>query len=500
MSDTSWSTPARRAGDAPGRRAAAGSGGGTGLPDSPAETGAALGEAVLPLVGEWLPRQRWFAGKGKPIVRLRVASCTELAAPADGSPGLLHILLRVEHGAPGAGARPAPTDLHCYQLLLGTRSTDPQVPRDAVIGRIDGGPHDGLVVFDALHDPGLARRVLALLAGDAALGPIGFRRVPGAEIPSGLRPRVGTAEQSNTSVVYGDSLILKVFRHLGPGVNPDLELTLALAGVGSSRVPEPLGWIETRWPDEDGRSADQPVTLGLLQRFLPGSADGWELALASVPDGDFTAESFLLGEATAEVHTALARALPVVVLGEPQIRQLADDMAGRLDAAADAVPELRPHRAALLGAFEDLARLGREGRTLPAQRIHGDLHLGQVLRTTDGWVLLDFEGEPAQPVAARRRPQPAVRDVAGMLRSFDYAARHQGAGPGAAEWAERNRTAFCAGYAAVGDQDPLAEHVLMRAFEIDKAVYEALYEARHRPSWLPIPMSAIERLAAGPAR
>jgi maltokinase len=505
MSDTSWSTSVPRTSPSGSRRRAPGGSG-------------ELIDAVLPLVYGWLPRQRWFAGKGRPITDIRLTSATELSGPGgpgtagaaadgEGSPGLLHLLLRVEQEAPEGGspqggdeAGSPPTDGHCYQLLLGTTHTAPRVPSAAMIGRIDGGPHDGLLVFDALHDPRLAGQVLGLMSQEARVGPLGFRRAPGTDIPTRLEPRVGTAEQSNTSVVFGDALILKVFRQVSPGINPDLELTLALAAVGNSWVPAPLGWIETNWPD-GGAAQGEPVTLGLLQRFLPGSADGWELALASVPDGDFTAESYLLGQATAEVHTALARALPVVVLGEPQIRHLAAGMARRLDTAAAAVPDLRPYRTALRAAFDDLAALGREGRTMAAQRIHGDLHLGQVLRTTDGWVLLDFEGEPAQPIAERRRPQPSVRDVAAMLRSFDYAARHHGAGPAAERWAERNRTAFCSGYAAVSasaeGQDPAVERVLMRAFEIDKAVYEALYEARHRPTWLPIPMSAIERLAGG---
>ena len=140
---------------------------------------------------------------------------------------------------------------------------------------------------------------------------------------------------------------------------------------------------------------------------------------------------------------------------------------------------------------------------LPVQRIHGDLHLGQAMRTPHGWVLLDFEGEPAKSVTERREPQPALRDVAAMLRSFDYAAAHLLAGGPvdpelahlAAAWAQRNRTAFCAGYTAGGGADPAASPELMRALEIDKAVYEVVYEARHRPSWLPIPLAAINRLA-----
>ncbi|GAA3044240.1 hypothetical protein GCM10020000_24790 [Streptomyces olivoverticillatus] len=177
-------------------------------------------------------------------------------------------------------------------------------------------------------------------------------------------------------------------------------------------------------------------------------------------------------------------------------------MTGRLDTAADAVPALRPYRESLRRIYDELAGLGRAGRTWRAQRIHGDLHLGQVLRTpADGrWSVIDFEGEPARPLAERRRPQPVARDVAGMLRSFDYAAA-VGRAAGST-WAERARAAFCEGYAAV-HHDPREDPQLLRAHETDKAVYEVLYEARHRPDWLPVPMSAIRRLAErerGPER
>ncbi|MGO4423904.1 maltokinase, partial [Streptomyces sp. MCAF7] len=155
---------------------------------------------------------------------------------------------------------------------------------------------------------------------------------------------------------------------------------------------------------------------------------------------------------------------------------------------------------ALHSAYEDLAALGRAGRTWTAQRIHGDLHLGQVLRrtTVEGgahWSLIDFEGEPSRPLDERRRPQPAVRDIAGMLRSFDYAAA-VGGHDSPQDWADRSRAAYCAGYAEASGSDPRDDPELLRAHETDKAVYEVLYEARHRPEWLPVPMSAIRRLAA----
>jgi maltokinase len=175
-------------------------------------------------------------------------------------------------------------------------------------------------------------------------------------------------------------------------------------------------------------------------------------------------------------------------------------MAGRLERALVDVPDLAPYAESLRTAFDELATIAEP---VPVQRIHGDYHLGQVMRTLDGWKLLDFEGEPARPLEERRALDSPMKDVAGMLRSFDYAARHLLADHPAdsqreyraTEWADRNREAFCRGYADGGGADPRTQSVVLRAFETDKAVYEAVYEARNRPTWLPIPLSAIHRLS-----
>ncbi|WUD73101.1 phosphotransferase [Streptomyces sp. NBC_00510] len=480
MSDTSWlRTSAVRSG--------------TTVPPAPG-----LLSALGPLLREWLPRQRWFAGKGRPISGFGLVSATELL-PADGrlgTPGLLHLLLDVHQDVqermPGTGhGQPADT----YQLLLGTRALLPPALAPALVGHAVGGPLDGLTIYEALHDPRLTSLLLERLRAPGRTGHLRFGSEPAAAIPAGLAPRLSTAEQSNSSVIYGDTFILKLFRRVAPGPNPDLELSLALARAGSRRVAAPAAWFEALG------LYDEPATLGVLQRFLPGSAGAWELALQAVEDGtDFSREAHALGRATAEVHLALARALPTSTLRRPQIELLAAAMAGRLDAAAAAVPALRPYRAALRAAFDDLAALGTLGMTLAAQRIHGDLHLGQALRTgPGGWVLIDFEGEPARPLPERRRPASTVQDVAGMLRSFDYAARHHDpSASGAPEWAKTQRAAFCAGYAEATGTDPRDEPVVIRAYETDKAVYEVLYEARHRPAWLPIPMAAVRRLAQPP--
>ncbi|MFI6358747.1 maltokinase [Streptomyces sp. NPDC050743] len=426
------------------------------------------------LLRQWLPRQRWFAGKDRPVTDLTVLSVTELF------PGCLHLLVHASHApVPTPGGTPPPGD--CYQLLLGLREhLAPRLER-AYLGRAEQGPFAGLAVYDALHDPRSANLLLERLRRPGTAGPLRFDADPNAHLPGGLPPRLLDAEQSNSSIVYGDAYILKVFRRIQPGVNPDLEVTAALAAQGCTRVPAPVAWF--------GTTAPQPATLGVLQPFLPDATDGWTLALRALAAGDdFTAEARELGRAMAEVHLALAGAFPSAGPGENS--RTAEAMCARLDAAAHAVPALLPFVPGLRAAFRALATCDSGP---PAQRIHGDLHLGQVLRAGRDWFVIDFEGEPSRPLAERCVPQSPVRDVAGMLRSFDYAARQRR--PWRPEWARRCREAFCAGYAARAGWDPRKKHALLRAHETDRAVYEVLYEARHRPDWLPVPMAAIKRLA-----
>ncbi|MDR6976949.1 maltokinase [Streptomyces sp. 3330] len=435
-----------------------------------------------PLLREWLPRQRWFAGKGRPVTGFSLVAATELL-PAHTRLGLYHLLVRAHQPA-------SPGD--CYQLLIGAREALPPRLAPALIGHVTQGPLAGRTVFDALYDTRPAEVLLEALRTGARIGGLRCERDPGQEIRSGLVPRRLTGEQSNSSVIYGDTFILKLLRRVVPGVNPDLELPLALAREGCPRVPAPTAWMYGDPAEGEGES----YVLAVLQPYVQGAADGWELALRELAKGeDFAAEARALGRATAEVHGTLARALPTATLGQAQIRPMVDGMTGRLDAAAQAVPALRPYAPALRSAFTALADLAAEGHTWTAQRVHGDLHLGQCLRSASGeWSLIDFEGEPARPLAERRMPQPTVRDVAGMLRSFDYAAHS--AEPPAPAWAHACRAAYCSGYAEVAGADPRTDPVLLRAHETDKAVYEVVYEARHRPDWLPVPLSAIHRLAA----
>ncbi len=466
-------------------------------------------------LAEWLPRQRWFGGKDGPIDDLAIGTATQLRA---GDPALHHLVLDVHQNGV--------TD-H-YQLLLGVRSDLPDRLRHVEIGGRSGRPDVRL--YDAAHDPDLTRVLLAALAAGTSSGPLRFHHAPGAAIRTDLASLPITAEQSNTSLLFGDVYICKLFRRLSRGVNLDLEVNLALSRRGCAHVPAVHGWIELE-PGPDARAGGPdagPVTLGLLSDYLHTGANGWSLAIASVRDwfahtprpgdgewaeldasaagGDFAAEAERLGAATAEVHRALADAFGVTVLPAAEVGAMAARMNAELTGTCRDVPGLAPHAKALTGAFLDLAA---RAEPLAVQRVHGDYHLGQVLRTEGGWTLLDFEGEPARPPAERRALAHPLRDVAGMLRSFEYAARFLIAKPGtkppepggrpetrAHAWAARNRAAFCRGYAAAGGADPAAHAVLIRAFEFEKAVYEVRYEARNRPAWLPVPLTSLAHLTA----
>jgi maltokinase len=439
----------------------------------------------------WLPGQRWFAGKGAPIDRLAIDADTVLV---DGDPALRHLIVAV--------SQTGGTDR--YQLLAGLRTAIPDRLEHAVIGPAgDAGElGPGWTVYDALHDPQLTRRLLQAMAGGETIGQLSFAAEPDAVIDAGLDSLVLTGEQSNTSMIFGEEAILKVFRRPHPGPNPDLEIPRALHRAGSPHVAPPLGWMQTIL---DGT----PTVLAILSAYLRAATDGWLLAATSVRDlyasddtraaeagGDFAAEAHRLGEATAEVHRALAEAFGTAELPPSAYGDLAAQMQDRLSAAVAAVPELARYAALLADAFTELAGIDEP---LPVQRIHGDYHLGQVIRTQAGWVLLDFEGEPVVPLAQRSARAPALRDVAGMLRSLDYAARHQLPGhadqerahAAARDWVSRNQAAFCTGYAQAGGTDPGKHAVLLRALTLDKAVYEVMYEASHRPSWLSIPLGSI---------
>jgi maltokinase len=460
--------------------------------------------AIEDALATWLGTQRWFAGKGQGLRDLAIVADTELVS---GDPELRHLIVAVSHG----------TAVDYYQVLIGLRRRLPARLKHARIGPSG----DGRQAYDALHDADLTKPLLAGIAAGTEIGSLRMRAIPGARFETGRDSLVLGSEQSNTSLIYGEESILKVFRRLSPGPNPDLEVTTALARLGSPQVAEPLGWIETRLEGA-------PTSLAILSRYLRLATDGWTLAATSVRDlyaavgdagdrdqndrtadgrtaakvragdagGDFAGESRRLGIATAQVHADLAAAFGTDELGTDAVGEVTERMYRKLDLAVAAVPELAKHIDMISDAYSELAKLSGP---FPVQRVHGDYHLGQVLRTETGWVVLDFEGEPATPLAQRRARSSPLRDVAGMLRSFDYAARHQLIGhagqaalsDAARDWVRRNASAFCVGYAEAGGLDPVANQVLLRALQLDKAVYEVLYEARHRPSWLPIPLDSL---------
>ncbi len=489
---------------------------------------AAFTARLTELLAAWLPEQRWFGGKGRAIASVGIRSCLPVAQLPDGA-RLLHVLADVAF-QPDGGVHETEQP-QTYQVFVGIRDGLPHWLRHAALGDPDEAPPEiGGVCYDGLHDAELTSWLLERIAHRDAVGPLRFDRLAGYQLDTDQRSLVLTGEQSNTSLVYGEKYIAKVFRRPAPGRSPELELGLALAVAKSPHIAPPIGWAEFETGDAEGdpeaggdAEAAEPITLLTLQPYLPSATDGWVLALTSVRDlfaaepdisaaragADFAPEAHRLGQATARVHRSLALTLPTGWLEPKETDELAQNMKRQLEVTARRVPALREY-AAELG--EALDQLGALAGPLPVQRVHGDYHLGQAMRTISGWILLDFEGEPARPLAERRAPASPLKDIAGMLRSFDYAAHHLLANmmpmsldpagstelmvARAAEWAARNRDAFCRGYAEVTGYDPRAEATVLRAFEIDKAVYEVGYEAANRPSWLSIPLNACARLAA----
>jgi maltokinase len=436
---------------------------------------------MLPFA-EWLPHQRWYAGRHRELIAATAVAVTPLSDDLD------HVLLEASY-ADGGSER--------YQLFVGWD----QVPVDEFLAVATIGAAGDRTGYDALFHEPAARQLLALIASDVRLGTLRFMPEPGAELPLEASARVVDAEQSNTSVVFERTALLKVFRRVLPGINPDLELNRVLGRADCPHVAKLLGAI-------DGTDAEgEPMSLAMVTAYAENAADGWRMATASARDlfaeadlradevgGDFSAESHRLGEAVAAVHRTLAEQLGTSSAPPP-----VDVMTARLAAAVEVVPDLAGHVGAARKVFEAAGEA-----EVPIQRIHGDLHLGQVLRTPEHWLLIDFEGEPGAPTAERRRSDSPLRDVAGMLRSYEYAAYQLLVGEvadeqliyRAREWIARNETAFCEGYAEAAGTDPREQRTLLAAYELDKALYEAAYEARHRPSWLWIPLQSIDRLLA----
>jgi maltokinase len=393
------------------------------------------------------------------------------------------------------------------------RTTEPGYSIALAELRYDTGAHD---IYQLLYPEdemtGIARELVSAIRSSLTLqgdeGIVEFRPVAGF---AGLGrelidARDVGAEQSNTSVVFDDELILKVFRRLEPGINPELEVLRFLTEQGFANIAALGGWYSYA-------GGPLSATLGILQEYVRGGLDGWELALDELADDPerFLARLHRLGEVTGEMHRVLAsNANDSAFCPEtPSVESL-----GLLTATVDeeiervflSLPDEEEAVSPIAGRGEEVRDLLRQmthaGAAGQFIRTHGDYHLGQTMWAGDDWVILDFEGEPARSLPERRRKRSALRDVAGMLRSFAYAAsavsllRDVDPPDG---WEELARARFLEGYFDTVDPALLpagqaSTDRLLAVFELEKAVYELQYELDNRPGWVGIPVRGIQRL------
>jgi maltokinase len=429
---------------------------------------------------EYVLEQRWYAAKSRSVAHAEVIESIVLRT-AEPQLAIALVEMRYDTGA---------HDI--YQLLYSLRS--------------------GVLHVDGLDDPQLARELVSAMRSGLTLqgadGAVEFAPIAGfAGLGRELRDaRPVEAEQSNTSVIFDDELILKVFRRLEPGINPELEVLRFLTEHGFANIAPLGGWYAYS-------GGPMNATLGILQQYVSEGRDGWELALEELdadPDA-FLERLRLLGETTGEMHSVLACDPNDPAFGPetPSVESL-----GLLTATIDeeiervfvTLPESDERLAPILGRGEEvreqLRMLAHSGSTGKAIRTHGDYHLGQTLWANGGWVVLDFEGEPARSLSERRRKRSPLRDVAGMLRSFAYAASavellRGVTAPGG--WEEQARARFLEGYLDTVDPallppGPAALERLLAIFELEKAVYELRYELDNRPDWVGIPVAGIQRL------
>lgn len=462
------------------------------------------------LLEDYLVRTRWFAGKSRPFRVADVRAVAEL--PGGGErPDVGVYLVTVSYSDDEGGSE-------LYQVPLARYVEYQDRIGHAFVGSIEG-EGEARHLYDAVHD----REAMALWLdgfiaaegdGKTVIDGLRFERVPDSDaLDPELRASTMSGEQSNSSIRFDDTAIMKVFRKVSPGLNPDIEIHEELTRGGSEHIADLYGWIEA---EVDG----EVVQLAMLQEFLRTAADGFELATGSVrtlladptqsveeSGGDFAGEAARLGTAMAEVHASLRDRFPDERRGSDATAALARAMSDRLDRALPVVPELEQYAEPLRAAYRAVAALSG----IDVQRVHGDLHLGQTLRTAHGWRIVDFEGEPGRPFRERALPDSPWRDVAGMLRSFDYAPGVVEMSQGGAgsvedeerdlrhargrEWSQRARQHFLDAYIdALGPRDDraVADHrVLLDAYVADKAVYEAVYEKRNRPTWTGIPLAAL---------
>jgi maltokinase len=447
-------------------------------------------------LSEWLLGRRWFGSKAQDLSHLGVLDTVTLH---DGPPALLLALIEARF----------PTGTHnIYQLLLGVRPAE----EGWTEGRLED--IDGVTLYDAVADPEAVAGLAGLLGSSATIR--SERATVDFHWPEGIEPpgpdasvRAMGAEQSNSSFVFDDAFVMKAFRRLEAGDNPELEMTRFLTAREFPNVAALAGWADYRGDLMD-------ATLAVVQRYIEGGRDGWELALDEVgSDPDvFVARMAELGAVIGRMHTTLASdgTDPAFAPEEPSVESTSlitatiDEQIERLFVDLPEMEALEPiaHRGEeVRDRLQLLSHVGSGGKLI---RQHGDLHLGQTLLAPDRWIVLDFEGEPARALIDRRRKRSCLRDVAGMLRSFAYAASAselQRDTPAPEGWEGRTRESFLTGYFGAVDQSLLppgetASRTLLTIFELEKAVYELRYELNNRPDWVRIPVAGIARLLEEP--
>jgi maltokinase len=438
-------------------------------------------------LAEFVRSQRWFGSKSSDVSGARIADAAELRPAA---PGIIDALLDVRLGS---GAH------ETYQIVLGM--TGGEAPGPTI------GSTDGVTVYEAHADPSFIRELFQLMRGNgtvvAADGTLDFYALEAlaAGSPAFGSVRALGLEQSNSSVIVNDELIVKAYRRLEAGVNPELEMLRFFIQHSFEHVPRLAGW----WAYN---GAPLNASLGIVQELVPGAIDGWSLALAELPDrADDLAPRFgRLGTVVGEMHAVLASDPSDPVFGPEEASQesvalLLATVDDQIASVFAGLPENDEALAPIAGRGDDvrdllweLSSLGSLGKRI---RHHGDLHLGQTLWAGGDWMIIDFEGEPARGLPERRLKASPLRDVAGMLRSFTYVTSVAGLEETGFEQAVRTRflDAYSEAMSPTGVLPP-RETVerLLRIFELEKAVYELGYELEHRPEWVAIPVSGIQRL------
>jgi len=465
----------------------------------------------------YLQAQRWFGGKGRRLASATIVDASWTGAGA-GADGLVFVEASYDDASPER-----------YVVWLGLRA---EAGSRTVVGRSP----EGLYIVDVSDDPDSARALLGRLGRAMDLATTGGGSIRFTDVTAAAADRLrGTpevrpigADQSNTSIGVDDMLVFKLFRRQLPGENPEVEIGRVLTSKTSFRHLPPLHGSATYW-DPGGT----PHTLGVLQGWVPNSGDGWRyvqgwLAAELASPGSWrTAQGdlFTLGAVTAAFHHASASvASDPAFAPEPvvpsTIRGWTTAVRDQAARAVHQVPDSRlaePARTRLLQALVRLA--DRETRLDPSVeslttsfhcvRVHGDYHLGQTLKTTDGFVLIDFEGEPSRSIEERRRKQCALKDVAGMLRSFEYAlavacrtvpdrlAGVRARLAMAPAFLDGYVTSAGSEHAAFIPSDGSALAAWIRFFEIEKALYELDYELNNRPDWADIPALGLLDLLDG---